>query len=256
MSTGYSRYSAPEGHATESTTLYAPDDMADANISGAAPYNHLTPSNEYDDYPNETFGDTPVQPTPNVNGFTPYRGAEQHGVRFTGQEHTYEPGHYSGEQRAFENYVSPNITPRDLSPAEPIRVKVVQDANLLRGGPKARASNFTIPADGSWLIIAQEHRYRTRIVIQVQTALASAGAATAGEGNFALCPDSSNPSDIGSIILRCSEFGGNAITSGFNTFETSVTCGFAIRTMPLTIPGQFTVSVWQEYAAFDGEALL
>lgn len=243
----YNRYSAPGAQATESNTLYGPDAKT-ANqgaIYGPVPTSNPTPVDEYDDWQTTEFLDTPVIPTPNVNGFVPYRGAEQHGVRFNGMEHETPPAHYGAEQRAFENYIDPRVTPRDDSPVKPIRVAIVKDANLL-SGVRARATNYALSVNNlnTYITVVQPERYRKKLKI---TAFLLASGTFA---NINICPEI-DATDMKAFTMVVTQ-----TTAGQVMLETEYTGPLQVSLLATNDAQGVRLSMWTEYEIFDGNDLL
>lgn len=156
-----------------SDELEPPKDAEQGSTYGPVPSAN-TAIEEQDEYPVAEFGQVANIPTTNVKGFFPYRGSEQHGVRYNHDTKTPVPpqAHYAAEQLAFENYVDPTITPRDLSPVPPIRVKIVDTPNLLN---QRRADIRTVPvnaASGLMRLVGQDWN-RVRLLITAYSNVAS-----------------------------------------------------------------------------------
>ena len=239
------RFSAPG--ATPSATNQLDYDAPEANQSGVYSVSAPYLKSEAFGNPNRDATDDleagPIPPTTNTRGYVAYRGSEQHGVRFNGTENGLNSqSAYRAEQRAFDNVVSDKVTPRDTSPADPIRVMVVRDASLLNG-TRARATQYTLTVANDWSAITQNERYRTRLAVS---------ASMAGAGTYAvleLCPDN-NPNSLLAYRIR--------ITPGISgaIFDTSYTGRLFARIVSTDDLVGISVSMWAEYPIFDGEKLI
>lgn len=240
------RYSAPG--AMPSATNQLDYDEPEANQSGvysvSAPYLREPElfGNPYRDATDD-LEPAKTPPTTNDRGYVAYRGSEQHGVRFDGTENGFDNrSAYRAEQRAFDHVVSDKVTPRDTSPADPIRVMVVRDASLLTG-TRARATQYTLTVANGWSAITQNERYRTRL---------SLSASLAGAGTYAvieLCPDD-NPNSLLAYRIR--------ITPGISgvIFDTGYTGRLFARIVSTDDAVGVSVSMWAEYPIFDGEKVI
>ena len=150
-----------------SDELEPPKDSDKGAVYGPVPTAN-TAIEDQDEYPVAEFGDVPNIPTTNVKGFTPYRGGEQHGVRFTHDTKSPTPqiSHYQAEQQAFENVVDPRITPRNISPVPPIRVQIVDTPQLLRRVCGDFRTVLVTPASGIVKLVGYDWN-RTRLIISI-----------------------------------------------------------------------------------------
>lgn len=196
-----------------------------------------------DEYQSTTFGEVPNIPTTNVLGFVPYRGGEQHGVRFTHDRKTSTPeiSHYQAEQEAFNNVVDPTITPRDLSPVPPIRVQVVNNPDLLKK-TKARIRMVPINNTQGLVNLVGQDWNRTRLIITVYASVTSAigWLKTKNDGNVTF------------DALRITANNTNSIT----LLDTTATTDFYFGVDPSQGPTDLIyVGVYTEYPTYDGESL-
>lgn len=177
-------------------------------------------------------------PTLNQRGYIAWRGGEQHGVPFTKEmEGATRENHYAGEQQAFETYIDPTITPRDLGPVRPLAVELVESPDLLYMR-KARATTYAFEAsDVLWHPVLQEDRFRKRVLIRART--------LGGFFIMAISPEQ-NPSDMTAFEVSSS--------GGVELMDSHYTGPLSVRV--LGGDGQLRISVWTEYVAFNGERLM
>lgn len=209
---------------------------------GLGPYSDTVADDLYADsttstnpVPSQVVGNPP---TPNVKGYIPYRGSEQHGRRF--EPDTEGPNRlnkYTAEQQAFETYTDPTITPRDIEPIRPLAVQMVDTPNLLYRR-LARGTTYGIDAtDLAWHQILQADSMRKRVIVRFRT--------TGGFYIASLSPEQT-PSDIMAVEISGS--------SGVEVLDSTTTSPLFVRV--LGGDGQLRVSVWTEYLQYDGERIM
>jgi hypothetical protein len=103
----------------------------------------------------------PPPPTPNVLGFVPYRGGEQHGVELQEPGRTYLP--YAKEAAAHQSYADPTVTPRDIVDIVPVQVEIVSNPTLIQPR-KIRFQSYNIPPSvtRNFVQVLQAERLRKR----------------------------------------------------------------------------------------------
>lgn len=185
-------------------------------------------------------GNTPTPPVTNVRGYIPYRGSEQHGVRFTEEsEGRTKRNGYEAEQKAYENYVDPTVTPRDIVPVQPIAVKVVEQLDLLKN-KIARVNRYALDVNSGWVCIASAVQSRTRLQVRVSRR-------TGGYTVMQLSP-SAQPSELQSY--ECNS-GSNEVL-----IDTEMTGPLWARIIGTDATEPHYISVWSEYGVHNGEKLL
>jgi hypothetical protein len=178
--------------------------------------------------------------TPNVKGFVPYRGSEQHGVAFEELGATYLP--YKSEADAHVKFIDPNITPRDVPEITPVQVSIVDNPTLIQ--PRHwRGQSYNLPVTPAygWVQIVQQERFRKRVVI---TAAGSAG------GTATLRVATSASANEATSVF-CLVQTGNQVT----IVDSEAQKGFFVWIVSATDP-TVIVSVATEYFDYDGSKLL
>lgn len=227
-----------------SDELEPPNDADKGATYGPVPSAN-TAIEDQDNYPTVEYGEVPNVPTTNTKGYFPYRGSEQHGVRFTHDTKSPIPAqsHYAAEQLAFENYIDPKITPRDISPVAPIRVTVIPRPNVLK---QSIASIRTVPvtaSSGIVLLVPQDWN-RTRLVVQVSANVASV------IGWFKTKNDANKTFDAMKVIAANT---GQPIT----LLDTTATSPFYFAVDDTQASTDtITVTLYWERPVYDGENLL
>lgn len=193
------------------------------------------------EYPGVVYEPPKAPPeTPNVLGGVPYRGAEQHGVEFQEPYTDFLP--YAGEEKAHKDYTDPNITPRDISTIDPVKVEIVSNPTLIEPR-KLRCTSYSIAPNTSptWSQIVQPERLRKRCV--VYAAGSAGGTATV---RMATTPDATTVNSI----LRIIPTGQDIVV-----FDGEVQAGICIWIPTATDP-TVVVSATFEYYEYDGSKLL
>lgn len=179
--------------------------------------------------------DTP--PTTNVNGYVAYRGSEQHGVRFdpdSEREHKFNK--YAAEQQAFETYIDPTVTPRDIVPGAPLAVALVNNPDLLYR-KQSRIRTLFVPANTGPLLLVPDDWNRSRMIIRASAALASTlYLKTKDDGNQTL-------DAIPTVITA------GAVA---NVLESFATTSFYVSAGAADIQ----VHIYTEYLVFNGHPLI
>lgn len=192
-----------------------------------------------DEYPHVVY--EPPQPppaTPNVLGYTPYRGAEQHGVAYQEPGATYLP--YKREADAHAAYTDPNVTPRDISTIVPVQVEIVSNPTLIEPR-KIKFQSYSFAVGTIYNQVLQAERLRKRAVIS----------ATGAAGGIATVRFSSNPD----AIDPNSAFAAIPANTSVVLVDAEVQAPMYVRVVSAADP-TVIISVTTEYYNFDGSKLL
>lgn len=192
--------------------------------------------------PNEYPGPPPVPPKlppppPNAGGYTPYRGAEQHGVQFQ-----YAPNDsyaLAGEDQAVERYTDADQRILDINPVPPIRVAIVEQPNLILPRRLTTQSYSLTPAT-SYTQVAAQMQLRKSVKVYV---VDSAGGSVSAY--LSTSPDA---------IPGTSKF--VATTGGALELYNGHTNDALYVDVAAANSGTAIVSVEQEFINFEGEKLL
>lgn len=120
--------------------------------------------------PNEYPGPPPVPPPPpppppNVKGWAPYRGQEQHGVRFQLTPEQANP--LAGEDEAISHYTDDTQRLQDINPPPPLRVTVVESPNLTLPLEVSFGSYRLAPSTTAFTMIVPGAQLRKRVKLSV-----------------------------------------------------------------------------------------
>lgn len=182
----------------------------------------------------------PPPVTPNVLGFVPYRGGEQHGVALEEPGKAYLP--YASEALAHSEYSDPTITPRDITNIDPVKVEIVSNPTLInRRHIRFMSYNYAPSATPNFQQIVQSERFRKRCVV---TATGSAsGTATL---RIATTPDASTVNSALCVVPT-----GQQVTM----LDAEVQSGLYVWVVTANDP-TVIVSCQLEYYDYEGSKLL
>lgn len=204
-----------------------------SNVFGEQPF-------DPDEYPGQYFTPPESPPvTPNVRGFVPYRGSEQHGVPFQESGKGFEP--YLHEGLAHEHYVDANVTPRDIPPVKPVQVQMVSNPSLIEPRHiRFMSYNFATSATMQFYQVVQPERFRKRCVVTASDS--NGGTATVRIANTG---DASTPNSM----IRVVPTGQDLVL-----LDAEVQSGLWIWPVSST-NSLIVVSVMLEYYTYDGASL-
>lgn len=195
--------------------------------------------------PHEYPGNYPTPPAPppaepNVLGFAPYRGSQQHGVAFEEPGKAYLP--YLGEDNAHKQFTDPTVTPRDIDPIDPVKVEIVSNPTLIEPRHiRFMSYNLAPSTTVNFQQIVQAEKFRKRCVV---TAAGSAG----GTATLRVATSADASTVNSGYVLVPS---GNQIT----VVDAEVQRGLFIWVLTATDP-TVVISVQLEYYDYDGSKLL